>query len=188
MGNRVGQGWLESLYDQFDTSGYPAMYSDIAALMVLEHQARMTNLITRLGREAEIAGGVNANVQKTVDELADYMLFVDEPTLPSLVVSTSGYPSRFTEGGSRDSKGRSLRELDLKTRLFRYPCSYMIYSAAFDALPLNARQAVYRRMWQILSGADKGEKYARLPSADRKAIIEILRDTKEEFTQLGGLS
>ena len=168
LGNRVGQGWLESLYDQFDTSGYPGMYSDIAALMVLEHQAHITNLITRVRREPE-----------AIDELVDYLLFVDEPPLPSLVISTSGYTQRFAEPGPQDSKGRSLRQFDLKTRLFRYPCSYMIYSVAFDALPVEVRQAVYVRMRQVL---------LRMPAADREAIIEILQETKKEFVQSGGNS
>jgi len=65
----------------------------------------------------------------------------------------------------------------------RYPCSYIIYSEAFDSLPQPARDAIYKRMWQILSGQivsgeDKASKYARLSSADRQAIVEILRETK----------
>ncbi len=61
----------------------------------------------------------------------------------------------------------------------RYPCSYMIYSEAFDALPSDAREAVYRRMWQILSGKDKAAKYGRLSFVDRQAVVEILRETKQ---------
>ncbi len=66
-------------------------------------------------------------------------------------------------------------------RLMRYPCSYMIYSPAFDALPAEAKEAIYRRMWQILSGQEKEKKYARLSPADRRAIVEILRDTKPDL-------
>jgi hypothetical protein len=60
----------------------------------------------------------------------------------------------------------------------KYPCSYMIYSDAFDALPPEAKNAVYKRMWQVLSGDDKGAKYARLSLADRQAVVGILHDTK----------
>jgi hypothetical protein len=60
----------------------------------------------------------------------------------------------------------------------RYPCSYMIYSAAFDALPAGTRDAVYRRMWAVLSGKETGERYAHMAAADRQAAIEILRETK----------
>jgi hypothetical protein len=71
-----------------------------------------------------------------------------------------------------------LREFDLERRLMRYPCSYMIYSEAFDSLLAEAREAIYKRMWQILSGQERDQRYARLSLADRQAIVEILRDTK----------
>ena len=85
----------------------------------------------------------------------------------------------FPGKGPRDTKGRSLRDLDLEHRLLRYPCSYMIYSALFDALPAPAKDAVYARLWDILSGKDRDKRYARLSPADRSAIIEILRETKK---------
>ncbi len=63
----------------------------------------------------------------------------------------------------------------------RYPCSYMIYTDAFDGLPLEAKQSIYKRMWQILSGEETDQKYARLSLADRQAIVEILQDTKPDL-------
>jgi hypothetical protein len=60
----------------------------------------------------------------------------------------------------------------------RYPLSYMIYSAPFDALPAEARDAIYRRLWRVLSGAVQGERYASLSPGDREAIVEILVATK----------
>ncbi|MCE2541714.1 MAG: hypothetical protein J4G16_15455, partial [Acidobacteria bacterium] len=77
-----------------------------------------------------------------------------------------------------DSRGRSLREISLDGRLFRYPCSYMIYTAAFEALPETALDAIYRRMWAVLSGEVAESPYDRLALADRQVIVEILRDTK----------
>jgi hypothetical protein len=72
-----------------------------------------------------------------------------------------------------------LHELDLGRRLMTYPCSYLIYSAAFDRLPPAAKDPIYQRMWQILSGNERQERYrAALSLADRRAIVEILRDTK----------
>jgi hypothetical protein len=79
--------------------------------------------------------------------------------------------------GPADHQGRSLRQLDLNRRLMRYPCSYMVYSAAFSALPADARSAVYVRMWDILSGRDTTPKYARLTEADRRAVVDILHET-----------
>lgn len=179
---------LESVATVFDTHGYPAQSSDVVAQMVLAHQAQMTNMLTRVGweaRVAEAAGGVDNDVPGRVRAAAratvDYMLFVDEAPLSGRVVGTSGFAESFSSQGPRDAHGRSLRQLDLEKRLLRYPCSYMIYSPAFDALPPMAKSAIYDRMWQILSGADSGKKYARLSDADRRAIVEILRDTKRDL-------
>jgi len=176
---------LESLQGKFDTDAYLSPYSDIVALMVFEHQMRMMNLLTRIGWQTRYALGagnvqdVNANgMGETTQELVDYMLFVDEAPLANRIEGTSGFAETFSAEGPHDSQGRSLRQLDLERRLMRYPCSYMIYSDAFDALPSEAKGLIYHRMWLILSGAVTGARYARLSLADREAVVEILRQTK----------
>jgi hypothetical protein len=171
MGNAVSLESLGSLKDEFDTSAYLSPYSDIVALMVFEHQAHMMNLLARAGRERPLA-------PETVNELVDYMLFVDEPPLGDKVAGTSGFAEEFAQRGPFDGKGRSLRQLNLEHRLMRYPCSYMIYSDAFDGLPAEVKDAIYRRMWQILSGE---KNRPRLSADDRRAIVEILRDTKHDL-------
>ena len=176
-----------SLEKTFDTRGYLAPYSDIAALMVFEHQMQMTNLLTRLGWETRVAVHEKRPVASSsafrdrVAEVVDYMLFVDEAPIASRMQGTSGFAANFSERGPRDSKGRSLRHLDLATRLLRYPCSYMIYSAQFEKLPTVAKTAVYERLWTILSGKDKDVRYRHLSPTDRGAILEILRDTKPDL-------
>jgi hypothetical protein len=109
------------------------------------------------------------------------MLFVDEAPIASRIRGTSGFAANFSERGPRDSKGRSLRQLDLNTRLLQYPCSYMIYSAQFEQLPADAKSAVYERLWAILSGKDKDVRYKHISATDRRAILEILRDTKRDL-------
>jgi len=173
---------LTSVSEKFDTTAYLSPYSDVIALLVLNHQVHMTNLLTRLGWEARRAAHqgtpVEARVRETARELVDYLLFIDEAPLSAPVSGASGFADQFSAAGPRDAKGRSLRQLDLERRLFQYPCSYMIYTPAFDALPVAAREAVYARMWEVLSGRDKDQSYDRLSAADRQAIVEILRDTK----------
>ena len=159
----------------FDGAGYLSTYSDIAALMVFQHQSHMTNLITRLGWETRMAR--TENTGETVNELVDYLLFVDEEPLPAAIKGSSGFAERFAALGPADDQGRSLRQLDLNRRLMRYPCSYMVYSPAFAALPDSARHLVYVRMWDILSGRDTSPKYRRLAEADRRAVVDILRQT-----------
>lgn len=168
----------------FDGTGYLSTHSDIVALMVFQHQSHMTNLITRLGWEARMAmtrtektGEVFSGLKDTVNELVDYLLFVDEAPLPAAITGSSGFVERFAALGPADHQGRSLRQFDLDRRLMRYPCSYMVYSAAFNALPEGAREAVYVRMWDILSGRDTAPKYRRLAEPDRRAVVDILRET-----------
>ena len=148
--------------------------------MVFEHQMRMMNLLTVAGWEFRLAEYEHRTSHQLLDarvnELVDYMLFVDEARLASRVEGTSGFAEKFAATGPRDAQGRSLRHFDLERRLMRYPCSYMIYSDAFDSLPASAKNAIYHRMWTILSGQDL--KYAKLSPTDRHNIIEILRETK----------
>ena len=180
---------LDSLDARFNLEGYPSHFSDVAAVLVLNHQMKLMNLLTRVGWETRIAldqlqknPKERANAERLIAsdaaELADYMLFVGEPQLPGKFESTSGFPAKFASTGPRDARGRSLRQLDLVTRLMRYPCSYMIYSPAFDGLPPAARDAVYSRLWAVLSGQDKAAKYVRFSPDIRAAIVEILRETK----------
>ena len=181
---------LESVAGVFDTTGYPSRHSDVVALMVLAHQAHMTNSITRMGWEARVAEAAGLGpdrmpprVREAAGDLVDYLLFIDEAPLAGRLEGSSGFAERFAAQGPRDSKGRSLRQLDLRQRLLRYPCSYMIYAPAFDALPSSAKRLIYSRMWQILSGDDQGARYARLAQADRQAMVEILRDTKSDLPE-----
>jgi hypothetical protein len=177
---------LKTLEGQFDLKGYLTPHSDVAALMVLEHQVHMTNLITRLGWEARLAAREgkpvdDSRVAQAAGDLADYMLFVYEVPLPNKVRGSSSFGEKFSARGPSDSKGRSLHQLDLDRRLMKYPCSYMIYSDAFNALPDGAKGLVYRRLWDVLSGQDKNARYNQLSAADRQAIVEILRDTKKDL-------
>lgn len=188
---------VESLKEKFDTGAYLSSHSDIVALMVFEHQMHMVNLITRVGWEARTARYLEEKIGKRTDdmnrvlssnaqEFVDYLLFVDEAPLTGKIQGTSGFAERFAAQGPRDKQGRSLRQFDLERRLMRHPCSYMIYSEAFENLPAEAKDAIYQRMWQVLSGEERAGKYARLSIADRRAIVEILRETKRDLPDYFG--
>jgi hypothetical protein len=183
-----------------DTSPYLTPHSDIVALMVLEHQVKLQNLITATSYHARMALHYEASINKALDRPADYLsestqsrykspseklirylLFVDETPLDGPIAGTSDFTREFAARGPRDSQGRSLRDFDLTRRLFKYPCSYEIYSPAFDALPDVARDYVYHRLHEILTGQDQSSDFARLTAADRKAILEILIATKADL-------
>jgi hypothetical protein len=178
----------------FDTTGYLSGHSDIVALMVFGHQMHAMNLLTRLGWEARVAArpnrewsGATANTDVPVPlrdgarEVVDYLLFVDEAPLAQPVRGSTRFTEMFAAQGPRDRQGRSLRQFDLKRRLFRYPCSYMIATDQFERLPLAARQAIFARLWEVLSGQDTDPRYRGLTLDDRRAIVEILRQTKPDL-------
>jgi hypothetical protein len=181
----------------FKTAPYPTPHSDIVALMVMEHQTEMHNRLTRAHFQTRLALHEEAEFNKALGRPADYrsdstvrrirsagepvvqyMLFCQEAQLTDPIKGTSGFTEEFVQRGPRDSKGRSLRDFDLKRRLFAYPCSYIIYSEAFEALPAAVKDYILRRLWEVLSGQDTSKEFAHLSAADRRAILEILRETK----------
>ncbi len=180
---------LTTVDGRFDPTGYPARTSDVVALMVLEHQTFVTNLITWLGWETRVAAmaaprdarAANDRIATIAGDLVDAMLFVGESRFARPVAGNSGFAELFAARGAKDRQGRSLREFDLQSRLFKYRCSYMIESTQFDALPETARRAVYARLWQILSGAEKAADYQSLTRAERQVVAEILRDIKKDL-------
>lgn len=190
-------GSVERLDDRFDTSAYLTSDSDMVGLMILSHQARLHNLITIAGYEARIAlheeqvraaGGELAaardntmrRVKASAEPLVRAMLFADEVALAGPLRGTSSFVADFEERGPRDRRGRSLRDLDLRERLFTYPLSYLIYSDSFNALPDIVKTYAYRRLHDVLDGSDSG--MGHLSAGQRKAILEILNDTKPDFS------
>jgi hypothetical protein len=168
------------LKEFFDTGAYLRPGSDIVALLVIEHQTRMTNLITRVGWETRMAlhdrevmnkalgdapgtpsESTDRRINNAVEELVKYLLFTDEAPLTAPVTGASGFAEEYQKAGIRDKKGRSLRDLDMKTRLLKYPCSPLIYSEAFRALPPAAKTRALRRVKELA----------------RADVLEILHDT-----------
>jgi hypothetical protein len=183
---------VTSLAGRFNTSRYLAPSSDIVALMTLEHQTRMSNLMTRIGWDARIGlregkgqldEAARTRINTEIEEMVGYMLFADEEPLKQPVAGVSTFTKTFAERGPRDPQGRSLRDFDLQKRLFRYPLSYLIYSAAFDAMPGIVRERVYQRLYDILTGQDKSQKFAAISPAGRQAVLEIVRATKPKLPE-----
>jgi hypothetical protein len=176
---------LTSLKTKVNLSSYLAQTSDLVALMTFEHQLRMSNLIARISRQAreverssDVEGAATDTLKAGIEQMLQYMLFVEEAPLHEPIRGVSSFTATFPSRGPRDSQGRSLRDFDLQTRIFRYPLSYMIYSEAFDAIPDSAKAQIYKRLYDILTNRDTSKEFARSSTADRKAIFEILRATK----------
>jgi len=176
--------WLDSAPER---RGYLSEVSDLAALLVFDHQMHAMNLLTRLNWDWRIAVDErrarvdDPAIAARIDELADYLLFVDEATPVVEVTPRAGLSERLLGFAPRDPRGRSLAELDLTTRLMRYPVSYMIYSEAFDGLAPPVKAAVYRRLFARLDGVDPAPRLAHLRTPDAAAAAEILRATKADL-------
>jgi hypothetical protein len=188
---------LASLAKIVDVDPYLESTSDIVALMVLAHQTQVHNLITRASYHTRLAlhdnrvfnealqeplaqtrESTQRRLDSAVEPLLRAMLMSGETVLTAPIKGTSAFATEFEKRGPRDRRGRHLRKLDLKRRLFAVPLSYLIYNAAFDALPAEARELFWRRMCEVLSGTDHSPAFAHLSAADRTVISEILRDTK----------
>jgi hypothetical protein len=191
-------GGAAELGGRFDPTAYLAPGSDVVALLVLGHQTRVHNLVTRAGFEALLAlrdeaalaealgqpaaegerEATKRRIQGAAEPLVEALLFSGEAALDRPIAGGSPFARAYVARGPRDARGRSLRDLDLRRRLLRHPLSPLVYSAAFDGLPAPVRRYVYRRLWEVLSGADRTRPFAHLSGADRRAILEILRETK----------
>jgi hypothetical protein len=217
--DRVRRGNLDTLQGLFDTQPYRTDKSDIVALLVLQHQVDVQNLITRVNFEVRTAlqkaarGPVpqktRAVLQRYMDGLVSVMFLANAVHFTSPISGNSGFTHWFESRGPRDPMGRSLRDLDLKTRLFEYPLSYLVYSRAFNALPAYAKDYIYARFADILTGRGDGaaaagdaasgvdpdlldaygieqgqsDTTARLSDEERSAILEILRTTSPDFAR-----
>jgi hypothetical protein len=199
--NSAGQNVTE-LKRYFTTGEYLTPHSDIVALMVLEHQVEMHNRIAHATIDVRGALHYNADLNKAFDEPATHrfdsttsrirtagnnvlkaLLYCDEAELTDRVAGTTSFARDFTARGPKDSKGRSLRDFDLSRRLFSHPCSYLIYSEAFDRMPAEVRDHVLKRLFAVLTGEDRDEAFGHLTAADRQAILEILRETKPNLPE-----
>lgn len=193
----TGDTNVTDLKPLFTVANYLTPHSDLVALMVLEHQGEghnrlaRANLLTRMalaeqadlnkafGRPAgERSEGITRRIEWACEPLVEYLLFSEEAPLTGAVTGTSAFAQQFTARGPFDSRGRTLREFDLRTRMFRYPLSYLIYTRAFDGLPAEARERVYLRLWDVLTGKDHSKPFTHLTDGDRRAVLEILRETK----------
>lgn len=191
---------MVSLEGIVSTEPYLSPHSDLVALMVLEHQTQMHNAIAAANYETRAAlhqsfemnkllerekGHISDSANRRIDAVADrvvkYLLMCEEYELEDKVSGTSEFAKEFEARGIRDSKGRSLRDFDLKTRLFKYPCSYLIYNAAFDGMPQEAKSRIAGKLSDVLEGHDQSPDFKHLTPSMRTEILEILAATKPDL-------
>jgi hypothetical protein len=182
---------LPSLADYIDTAPYMSDKSDIVALLVLEHQSYVHNLITRAkyalaGRAAatrqvaswaDLPSDDGALFTAVLEPLAAAMTFQDERRLLGSIRGNARFEAEFVARGHADECGRTLRDFELVSRTFKYPLSFLVYAPAFQSLPPLAKRYLYDRFVALL-GAPTG---AAALDRDRTAALEILAATLPEF-------
>lgn len=191
---------LQSLPSRVRSNIHLTPHSDLVALMVLEHQARVHNLITRAGFETRQATYLDEVMNKALDRPAEYrsestirriesagnallasLFMIDEYRLTAPVAGTSRFAEVFAEQGPKTKDGRSLRDLDLHNRLFRYPMSYLVYTPEFRALPDPMMAYLKKRIAAVLGNEHVGAPYEQLSDEDRVSIRAILEETYPEL-------
>lgn len=190
---------VTDLGDRFGTQGYLTGQSDLVALSVFAHQAAAHNALTRASFDVRAALHREAALNRDLEQSPDYrwpstntvldgaakalvecFLFCDEAPLAGPIEGTTTFAKDFAGRGPTDSEGRSLRHFDLERRLFRHPCSFLVYSESFDALPAELRARFWDRIGGVLTAADPGPRFAHLSADDRRAIRAILVATKPD--------
>jgi hypothetical protein len=196
--DELRRGNIATLEDLFDTTPYLTPTSDIVALLVLEHQLTVQNQLTyvrfkapavlqRIQVEAtattwaELPEKGQRGLTRMLDNLVHALLFSDATNFADRIDGLAEFQTAFLAPGPRDGKGRSLRELELETRLFRYPLSYLIYSGNFETLPAYARDYVYSQIAAVLEGRNQDAAYAHISAEQRREVLDILRDTKPDI-------
>ncbi len=181
-------------------SNYLGPHSDIVALMVLEHQARVHNLITRASFETRTAifqdqaiskalarspdyrsESTLRRITKASQELLEALLFVDELPIESEIDGPSAFSEKFSQRAPKTKSGKSLFQIDLKKRLFRYPLSYMVYTPEFSGLPQPVLEVIRKELHNILNEPTPADAKFQLTADSRRDIIEILRETKADL-------
>ena len=169
------RGWV------FSFSGLIAFASSFDQIGPFAHNVADTAAVYKVMAGHDERDSTTSRIKSACEPLVEYLFFCDETPLTQRIEGTSTFAAEFQEHGPRDKKGRSLRDFDLTRRMFKYPCSYLVYSPNFSALPKEARNYVLRRMHEVLTGHDQGAKFKHLSADDRMAIREILADTLPDF-------
>jgi len=193
---------LDSLEQFIDPANYLMPTSDIASLMVFEHQIAAHQAFTRANHECRRMLSYQRGLQESfkqpftdepafdsvksvfshnAEHVLDVLLYKDESALPDGGVRGNAFRAAYEAGGRRTADGRSLRDLDLKTRIARYRCSHLIYSEQFAQLPKPLLTRVLDRLGHVLSDPKPEPRYAYLGDDERKAIASIIRETAPEL-------
>ena len=170
---------------QFRWQTYPVATSDVLAHLLHEHQVGFVNRAVKAiydTRGALAKGDAKAVIAKHAGILTRYLLFADEVRLPEGGIGgDSTLKAHFLKRAHKTAQGVSLREFDLRTRLFKYRCSYMIHSFAFNGLPEVLKMRIIARLRAALNPGEQDSLSSHLHATEKKAIGHILSATLKGY-------
>jgi hypothetical protein len=185
-----------------DTRPYLRDSSDIVSLMVLEHQTSMHNALLKAGlaiRQGEYnqkrlyaelkeilpgtySGSLASIAESQATRVVQQILFCDEMEIgDDGIEGDVTFQTAFQYNKKTNTDGKSLKDFHLYERLFKYRCSYMIYSQAFEVLPRQFKEIVYDKLWQALTDETPDEAYSHLRDWEKETIRSILVETKSDL-------
>lgn len=183
------------LRGRIDVAKYPRPTSDIVALMVLEHQCRMHNLLTAaamqyrrtffLSKALDAAadpdrGAAGRVADGAAEKIVAELLFRDEADPGDGIEGDEAFQRAFAARFPRTAAGDSLADFQLYRRIFKNRCSYMIYSQAFRDLPPRVKRAVLAKLKAALAGREPA--FDWLKASERRRIEAILAETLPEWS------
>ena len=195
---RLAEGRVLKLDELFGSEPYlNGGQSDVVALMTLEHQVGVHNLLIEANLTTRATLHRHTEMQKAFGEPVDAplsetnerilqrlatkvlkeMLYVEEVPLPGGIEGTGIFQTAFEEGRKKSADGRSLRDFRLYERLMKYRCSHLIYSEAFANLPEAIRTRILDQLHGILTKPADWPEFAHLGEAERGHILAILKET-----------
>jgi hypothetical protein len=180
-GNRI---WMKdnptprnviNIKDEFDVNRYLTDTSDAVAHLVFDHQMFGLNLLSRISYEHQL------NVRSKVEMIAvRYLLLVDEAPLDHPTTGKSDYADWYQSRGPKDAEGRSLFDLDLGSKLFRYRISPLIQSPMVRNLPAELKLSLFRRLNDVLTGKEQLKGFS-IPEADKQSTLSVVRATVPDW-------
>ena len=197
-GNIIGQSSPQGLVKypilpgrQFNFARYPVATSDFLAHLLHEHQAGFVNRAVEAiyktrsfldEGQGKLSLAHSTELEKQARLFTRYLLFADEVSLPmGGVTGDAALKADFLKGRRVTRAGISLKDFDLRTKMFLNRCSYMIYSSAFQGLPPMMKGLVYKRLGEALNTTIPDKEYVYLPAAEKLAIRQILRETMSDL-------
>jgi hypothetical protein len=190
---RMNRGDILKISNQpgtrFDFANYPVPTSDLLPHLLHEHQLGFVNRVVEASYRARTAlhqsGGKltpeqNAELDEQSRIVTRYLLFADEAALPGGgIEGDANYKTDFLRNRRPAASGAALKDFDLRARLFKNRCSYMIYSPVFEGLPAPMKERIYERLAAALTSKDRDYDY--LPAPEKKTIREILKATLNDL-------